>query len=167
MKFLSFALGLSLLILTQKANAQFDENGFKQALKVKKNAYLSEGSFSGGDGANTDFHISQIRLATNPAGYDRVVIEVKPESGRPPFYLVENDPSNKRVQITLYGQPKLDFSSQTAIQQAKKTKQITKLEFVPLLGSDRFTMVIKTQAAVKIEVFELSQPSRIIIDLKP
>ena len=167
MKTFSCILGLSFLFLGQFAQAQFDENGFKQALKVKKNAYLSEGSFSGGDGANTDFHITQIRVAANPAGYDRVVIEVKPENGRPPFYMVENDPSNKRVQVTLYGQPKLDFSSQTAIQQARKTKHITKLEFVTLLGSDRFTMVIKTQAAVKTEVFELTQPSRIIIDLKP
>ena len=160
-------LWLLLFVLTQNAHAQFDENGFKQALKVKKNAYLSEGSFTGGDGANTDFHVSEIRVAANPAGYDRLVIQVKPENGRPPFYLVENDPSNKRVQVTLYGNAKLDFSSQTAIQQAKKTKHVSRLEFIPILGGDRFTFVIHTQVAVKSEVFELNQPSRIIIDLKP
>ncbi len=167
MKLFSVLFGFMILATIQNANAQFDENGFKQALKVKKNAYLSEGSFSGGDGANTDFHVSQIRVAANPAGYDRLVIEVEPASGRPPFYMIENDPSNKRVQVTLYGKAKLDFSSQTALQQAKKTKHISKLEFLPLLGSDRFTFVIKTQVPVKTEVFELSQPSRIIIDLKP
>lgn len=167
MKIFNCLPAFALLLSFQNANAQFDENGFKQALKVKKNAYLAEGSFSGGDGANTDFHVSQVRVAANPAGYDRLVIELKPEAGRPPFYMVENDPSNKRVQVTLYGKAKLDFSSQTAIQQAKKTKHISRLEFLPLLGSDRFTFVIKTQVAVKTEVFELSTPSRIIIDLKP
>ena len=153
--------------------AQLDEAGFKQALKVKKGAYLSEGSFTGGDRASSDFRVTQIRVAANPEGYDRVVIDLggntlgeKSVLARPPFYLVEADSSHKKVNVTVYGKPKLEFSTQSSIQAAKKSKIISKLEFLPLVNSDRWTWTIHTQFPVKTEVFELSDPARIIIDLK-
>ena len=156
------------------ARAQFDDAGFKQALKLKKNAYTGEGSISGGDRATSDFRVSQIRVAANPAGYDRIVLEIEGNEGgekslvsTPPFYLVENDPSNKLVIVTLYGKSKLDFSRQTATQQARKTKYISKLDFLAVVDEDRWTWTIHTQVPVKTEVFELSNPARIIIDLKP
>jgi len=158
---------------SQLAFAQFDAAGFKQALKVKRNAYTGEGSISGGDRASSDFRVAQIRVAANAEGYDRLVIELqgneageKTTLARPPFYLVENDPSNKRLVVTLYGKAKLDFSRQTATQQVKKTK-ISNLDFLPVLDPDRWSFVVHTQVPIKAEVFELSAPARIIIDLKP
>jgi hypothetical protein len=170
---ISLLCALPLLCLAVPAFAQFDEGGFRQALKVKKEVYLTEGSFSGGDRASSDYRITQVRIAANPAGYDRIVIDLsgntmgeKSTLSRPPFYMVELDPSNHKVNVTLYGKPKLDFSTQTAIQSARKTKTISKLDFVPLVNSDRWTWSIQSQAAVKAEVFELTDPARIIIDLK-
>lgn len=161
------------LALSFNAFAQFDEGAFKQALKVKKDAYLSEGAFSGGDRSSSDFRVSQIRIASSPAGYDRVVIDLAGNSlgeksalSRPPFYLVELDQSNHRVNVTLYGKPKLDFSFQSAQQMARKTKTISKLNFIPLVTADRWISSIETQVAVKAEVFELTDPARLIIDLK-
>jgi hypothetical protein len=158
----------------QNAYAQFDAAGFKQALKLKKNVYTSDGSTSGGDRSSSSFRVSQIRVAANPAGYDRLVVEIQGNSGgektsltRPPFYMVENDPSNKRIVVTVYGKAKLDFSRLSAAQQAKKTHTVSKLEYLPVLDSDRWSFVVHTQVPVKSEVFELSEPSRIIIDLKP
>ena len=171
----SLTLILILLsLISFNAHAQFDEAGFKQALKVKKNAYLSEASFSGGDRTHSDFRIAQVRVAANPGGFDRLVVELSGNAGgektsldRPPFFMVENDPSNKRVQVTVYGKAKIDFSAQSAIQQAKKTKFVSHLDFIPLVDADRWTWVIHTQVPVKAEVFELSEPARIIIDVKP
>ena len=156
------------------ALAQFDGAGFRQALKLKKNIYLSEGSLTGGDRSISHFRVAQVRVAANAAGYDRIVLEIQGNESstqskltHPPFYLVENDPDNKRVIITLYGKPTLDFSRQASEQQARKTKHISSLEFLPLVEEDRWTWVIHTQVPVKTEVFELSEPARIIIDLKP
>lgn len=155
------------------AHAQFDDLKFKQALKVKKDFYLSEGSFTGGDRASSDFTVSNVRVASNPAGYDRVVIDLignrqgeKSALARPPFYLVEVDPENKRVLVTLYGQPKLDFSTSTSNQSAKKTKVVSSFEFTPIVSKDRWTWAIHTRHTTKAEVFELTDPARIIIDLK-
>jgi hypothetical protein len=174
MIFTFFSFGKGAVRFGTEAHAQFDDAGFKQALKLKKNAYTSEGSITGGSRETRDFIISQIRVAANPAGYDRIVLEIEGNAGgeksavsAPPFYLVENDPSNKLVIVTLYGKAKLDFSRQMATQQARKAKLISKLDFLAEVTEDRWTWTIHTEVPVRAEVFELSSPARIIIDLKP
>ena len=171
---LRILLILALTLTASSSFAQFDEAGFKQALKVKKGAYLADGSFSGGDRSSSDFRVSNIRVAANPEGYDRLVIDFTGNEGgqkstlaRPPFFMVESESGSKRVNITVYGRAKLDFSSQSAIQSAKKTKHISKIDFIPVVNEDRWIFSIQTQTPVKAEVFELSDPARIIIDLKP
>ena len=155
------------------AHAQFDDLKFKQALRVKKDFYLSDGAFTGGDRASSDFSVSNVRVAANPAGYDRVVIDLsgnhlgeKSNLARPPFYLIEVDSTGRRIIVTLYGKPKLDFSTSSAIQSAHRAKVISEFEFVPLANLDRWTWVIHTREPAKAEVFELMNPARIIIDLK-
>jgi hypothetical protein len=169
---LILALAFS-LFLPRNAHAQFDSENFKQALKLKKEFYLREGSFSGGDRNSSDFRVSDVRIAANPLGFDRVVIDLsgntngeKTKLSRPPFYLVELNPASKMVTITLYGKPKLEFSTSAAMQAARKSKTISKLDFIPLVNEDRWVWTIETQVPVKAEVFELSDPARVIIDLK-
>jgi hypothetical protein len=146
--------------VTVTAHAQFDDLKFKQALKVKKDFYLTEGAFTGGDRTSSDFTVSNVRVAANPAGYDRVVIDIsgnhlgeKSPLARPPFYLVEVDPEGKRILVTLYGLPKLDFSTLSSNQSARKAHVISEFEFVPLANQDRWTWVIHTKQAPKAEVF--------------
>jgi hypothetical protein len=154
-------------------HAQFDDLKFKQALKLKKDFYITDGSITGGDRLSSDFSITNVRIANNPAGYDRIVIDLsgnqlgkKIKLDRPPFYMIQNDSENKRVLVTLYGKPKLDFSTQSSIQSAKKAKHISDIEFIPLTEQDRWTWAIHTKTSAKAEVFELTEPARIIIDLK-
>ena len=163
----------AIFLQSPTANAQFDDLNFKQALKLKKDFYLTEGAFTGGDRSSSDFSVSNVRIANNPAGYDRIVIDLsgnfhgnKSPLNRPPFYLVEADPANKRFIVTLYGKPKLDFSAMGAIQSSMKTKFIKEIEFTPITEQDRWTWSIHTKLQAKAEVFELTEPARIIIDLK-
>ena len=159
-------LALMLLTLLPSAKAQFDESAFRHALKVKKELYIKDGTISGGDRNESDFKVSEVRIAANPSGYDRVVIDFGKNSNLPPYFMVETNSTLKKVTITAFGKAQLDFSSQSAIQAAKKTKSIAKLNFIPLVNADRWTWSIETQDPVKAEVFELSHPARIIIDLK-
>lgn len=160
-------------LMVSPSQAQFDDSGFKQALKVKKNAYLNEGSFTGGDRAQSDFRVQNVRVAANPAGYDRVVVDFAGNDlgeasklARPPYYLVDIDHLNKRVSVTIYGKPKLDFSTQTTLQSVKKAKVLERINFIPMVNADRWTFTIEGKNAFKAEVFELSDPARLIIDLK-
>jgi hypothetical protein len=173
MNFRSLFVLLLGVLFNSLSHAQFDDLNFKQALKLKKDYYLEEGSVTGGDRLSSDFSISNIRVAANPAGYDRVVIDLsggrrgeKSVLERPPFYLIEMDQTNKRVLVTLYGKPKLDFSTTQTIQSAKKSKIISTMEFAPLVNQDRWNWAIHTRNLAKAEVFELTNPARIIIDLK-
>ena len=161
------SLGLvALLVSSSPARAQFDESAFRQALKVKRNVYLAEGAFSGGDRLISDVKVSGVRIASNPAGYDRVVVDFS-KSERAPFFLVENDPSNQRVTVTVYGKVKTDFSTQSAIQAARKTRTLSSVEFLPSVESDRWMFTLSSKNPMKTEVFELTSPARLIIDLKP
>lgn len=169
--FLVLTLAFSASLPT--AQAQVDSLRFKQALKLKKNFYLGDGSFTGGDRASSDFTVSNVRVASNPEGYDRVVIDLsgnrlgeKSKLSRPPFFLVEVDPALKRINVTLYGKPKIDFSTMTALRASRKGTVIKEFEFIPLVEQDRWTWVIHTFQAPKAEVFELTDPARIIIDVK-
>ena len=173
---MTFLLTLVSLISSPLLNtsfAQFDSDGFRQALKVKKNLYLSKGSITGGDRNSSDFSVSNVRVAANPAGYDRFVIDLqgnqlgeKASLARPPFYLVQVDSENKKIIVTLYGKPKLNFSNAIAEKSAQKTKTIHHLDFIPVVTDDRWMFTIETVAPnIKAEVFELSEPARIIIDL--
>jgi hypothetical protein len=168
--FLATILGF---IALPQAHAQFDDLKFKQALKLKKDFYIQDGAITGGDRNSSDFTVTNVRVANNPAGYDRIVIDLagnehgkKTKLDRPPFFLVEADSANKRFLITVYGKPKLDFSAMSSIQSAKKTHTIRDIEFVPITEQDRWTWSINTKSLAKAEVFELTEPARIIIDLK-
>lgn len=157
---------LALFVIPLSARAQFDEAAFRQALRVKRNVYLQEGAVSGGDRLSSDVKISNVRIASNPAGYDRVVVDFS-KLDRPPFFLVENDPGNRRVMVTLYGKVKADFSSQSAIQAARKTRTLSSIDFLPQVEADRYSFALSSKNPMKSEVFELTAPARLIIDLKP
>jgi hypothetical protein len=161
------------LFTDSSALAQVDTENFHQALKLKKNFYLKTGVVSGGDSTSSDFVVKQIRSAKNPEGYDRLVIELSGnEAGgtstlkRPPYYQVQVDSATQSIHATLYGKPKLDFSAQSTVAQAKKTTTIEKINLMPMVDADRWTWTIKTRAGTKAEVFELTDPARIIVDLK-
>ncbi len=148
------------------AQAQFDDTAFRSALKLKKDLYITEGAISGGDRTSSNYKISAIRLAQNPAGYDRIVLDFD-QLKRPPFFMVENLGVAKKLVVTVYGRPKLDFSTQSSMQAAKKTRTVSAIEFIPLVDIDRFQFSLSTKSPIKSEAFELSDPARIIIDLKP
>ena len=165
--------GILFLAISSPAFAQFKSENFRQALKLKKEFYLKDGTFTGGDRNSADFRVKDIRIAQSPAGYDRVVLELsgnakgeKISLSRPPFYLIELNSTARLITITLYGKPKLEFSIPNALQATRKSKTITKVNFIPLVNEDRWIWTIETQVPVKTEVFELSDPARIILDLK-
>lgn len=172
LKLIIVALALA-VTLKMEARAQFDDSSFRSSLKLKKGVYLGDGAFTGGDRSHTNFRIQNIRIASNPAGYDRVVFDFAgnhkgeaSELARPPYYLVDVDGLNKRVLVTLYGRPQLDFSMLTTTQAAKKSKTLTGVQFLPVVHSDRWIMVIDSKKAVQVEAFDLSQPARLILDFK-
>ncbi len=173
-----FALSLTALICisaaqVDTAHAQVDTQNFHSALKLKKGVYRSTGVITGGHRDSSDFRIQTIRIAENPEGYTRIVMELygnrdgeKSTLQYPPYFQVQILSDLNQARITLYGKPKLEFSTTAAMQSSKKTKAIKNIEFLPLVENDRWTWTINTKSKIQAEVFELSSPARIIVDLK-
>jgi hypothetical protein len=162
-----------LICLTAFADIPWDDSDVRQALMTKKNVLLGAGSFTGGDGALEDFRVTGLRAGRSPEGYDRFVIDlIGNEKGsasplnRAPRFHVENIPATKKVVITLFGRPKLETSIASGQSSIRKTKFIQDMQAYPVLDDGTWTLALKTTEPVRTEVFELSQPSRIIIDLK-
>lgn len=166
-------IGLGFVFFNLTAIAQVDTSAFHQALKIKKELYYNNGAITGGDRGFADFRITQIRMSSSPEGFDRVVLDfsgnnngAKVPLAHPPYYQVEVNGSQKVIHITLYGKPKLEFSTTAVTKAAKRTKNISKVELLPVVEQDRWTFSLRTQPGVKVEVFELTDPARLILDLK-
>lgn len=138
----------------------------------KSKSYVGNGVIVGGDWAVDDFTVSGVRRATN-AGYERVVIDLEGNRGgeavlvdRPPYYHVAISPESKRVVVTIMGKPRLGFDPSKVSAAFKKSALVNKVELLPLVERDRWSFVMDLKRAGSVEVFELSKPTRIILDLQ-
>lgn len=132
----------------------------------KSDAYIQDGLFVGGDRVVQDVVIKDLRRAMNPAGYERIVIDLEGSSARTPYYQIAVNRDEKRLILTIWGHPKLSSNPQKIIGAFKKSAHIDSIEFYPQVEDDFMTIVMNLKSTQPVEAFELSAPSRIIIDLK-
>lgn len=138
----------------------------------KTKFYLKDGIFVGGDRAIESVIVKDIRRASN-AGFDRIVVDLEGLSkgepaafNRPPYYQVAVSPDERRMVFTVFGQPKILFDAKKVIQVLKKSPAIQSVELLPKIEDDSWTFVLGFKTGRPVEVFELSNPTRIIIDVK-
>lgn len=139
----------------------------------KKSAhYIDDGLITGGDRAIDEVEVKDVRRAKNK-GFDRWVIDLdgtrrgEPTAiGRPPFYQIALNQDEKRMVVTIFGNPRLGFNSQKVVAQLKKSTGVSNVELLPKVEDDSWTFAVSFKEPRPIEVFELNNPVRIIIDLK-
>ena len=138
----------------------------------KTQTYIKDGLITGGDQAIKDVIVKDIRRARNLL-FERIVIDLEGNQGgepaeiqRPPFYQVAVNPEEKRLVFTLWGKPKLAFDAQKVQAAFKKSEWIKTMELYPVVDGDSWTFALEMRSVQGVEVFELSDPVRIIIDIK-
>lgn len=138
----------------------------------KTNLYIQDGMFVGGDRAIDGVVVKDIRRAAND-GFDRFVIDLEGSAQgdaaaiqRPPYYQVSVTADEERMLVTLWGKPKLNFDAKKVIAQFKKSSVVSHLELLPKLDPQSWTFVMGLKGNRSVEVFELSNPVRIIIDVR-
>jgi hypothetical protein len=138
----------------------------------KSKTYIRGGVIVGGDWAIDDFAVTGIRRAAN-SGFERIVVDLDGNRAgepaaldRPPYYHVSIMPELKRLVVTVVGKPKiaLDPAKITAV--FKKSQTVSKVELLPMVEKDRWSFVLHLKQATGVEVFELTKPTRIILDLQ-
>lgn len=172
--FMGISLGILWLQLGAHSLAWCDlrpEKVFLADDKKTKN-YIKDGLITGGDQTTHDFTIKDIRHAKN-SDYERLVIDI--DTGHPaettpiahaPYYQVAITPDEKRLVVTLYGKPKLSFNAKKVAEAFKRSAKVQKINLLPLLDDESWTFSFDMKSGHPVEVFELSNPIRIILDIK-
>lgn len=143
----------------------------------KTSHYVKEGLISGGDGSVQNVVLKDLRFSKNNAvqgvPFERLVLDIDVKSmpdgvaiPRPPFYQVDLTPELKRVVVTVFGSVKLGLNPAKSVRLLRASSTIERLEFLPQVLKDRWSFVLYLKKPIGIEVFELSQPTRVILDLR-
>jgi len=169
-------LGLGLLIVSffvcGAAQSDLRSDKVHVADTKKNNYYIKEGLFVGGDKAIDEVTVREIRRANSPQ-FERVVIDLEgTEMGesaaipRPPFYQVAVSPDEKRLVITVWGKPRLGFDARKTVAAFKKSANFTSVSLLPKVEDDSWSFVMNLKSGRPVEVFELTQPVRVIVDVQ-
>ncbi len=137
----------------------------------KTQAQVRDGLIIGGDRAIHPVIVKDIRFS-NQKELERVVIDLEgTQNGepaaipRPPYFQVEVNPNQKRIGVSVWGNPELRFDSKKITTAFKKSNLLESVDLLPKLEDEVWTFSLPLKSAVNVEVFELTQPVRIIIDL--
>lgn len=168
--FLFGLLGLTFVFLTALADLKPEKIHIAEAKKT--GFYIQDGLFTGGDKTIQDSVVRDIRRGPNK-GFERVVIELSGNAGgenqtlqRPPYYQVAVSPEESRLAFTIWGNPKVDFDTKQMVAKFKSSAVIQNVSLYPKLEKENWTFVFEMKPGHSVEVFELSNPARIIVDIK-
>jgi hypothetical protein len=169
----SLLIGIAVLSVSfVSARAEVKPDKVRTADAKKTKAYITDGVIIGGDKSMDDVAIRDIRRATN-AGFERVVIDIHSSQtansaaiSRPPYYQVAVTSDESRVLFTIWGKPRLDFDSKKVIAAFKKSAVVKNLVLLPRVEEDSWTFAIELKGGRPVEVFELSNPVRLIMDIR-
>jgi hypothetical protein len=138
----------------------------------KAGVYVDDGIYAGGDHAIEDVNTQDIRRASN-RGFERIVIDLTGTSEgesvaipRPPYYQVSISPDEQRVLVTLWGNPKLSFNARKVLREFSRSPSVKKIDLYPKLEADSWTFALELKSARPVEVFDLANPVRIILDIR-
>ncbi len=159
-------------LLTSNAGADIRPEKVFVAEAKKTKFYIKEGLITGGDHAINDVTVKDIRHAAN-SDFERIVLDLEGNQNhesvaiqRPPYYQLAVHPLQKRVDMTLWGRPKLAFDPQKVIHAFKKSAVVQKMILLPRLEDESWTFAFMLKSESPIEVFELTNPLRVIIDIQ-
>ncbi|MCM2323209.1 MAG: hypothetical protein NDJ90_08095 [Oligoflexia bacterium] len=166
-------LVLGLACLGPQALADVKPEKVHLADSRKTDAYVRDGLITGGDSEINEFIVKDIRRAANPGGFERIVIDLEGNRNgdpvaipRAPYYQVAVNPDEQRIVFSIYGRPKLGFDGQKVASMFRKSASVGNLLLLPVVEDGIWTFSMDLKAGKPVEVFELSEPVRIIIDIR-
>ena len=160
------------LLPALSASASIRQDKIRVAELKKTEAYVYDGLIVGGDKAISDVVVKDIRRAENGA-FERVVLDIvgtrqgeAPAIQRPPYYQIAVSPDEKRLVFTVFGRPRLEFDATKVKAAFKKSRMVSNVLLYPRLDDDSWTFAFELKNGRAVEAFELSNPVRIIVDIR-
>ncbi len=137
----------------------------------KTKTQIKDGLIIGGDRAIDQVVIKDIRFSSQ-AGFERIVIDLEGTRNgetmaipRPPYFQIEVSPAQKRIGVSVWGRPELRFNARKVHAVFKKSALLKGISLLPKIEDDFWTFALPIKSDTTVEVFELTQPVRIIMDI--
>lgn len=163
-------LFLAALLLPSLSRA-FSPSEAIPAEPVKRNVYASDVVVSGGDALADPVSLAGVRWAKNPAGYERVVVDLAGEGGgweskAPPYFQVGHDSRSGTIDLSIRGVSRRALTGAALSKAMARSSLIAQAYLAPGLEGDLASLELKTRAPVDLESFYLLNPPRIVIDVR-
>ncbi|MGE4231893.1 MAG: hypothetical protein AB7F43_01060 [Bacteriovoracia bacterium] len=139
------------------------------ATKAKTGKYISEGVITGGAKELRSVVLKDIRRAQSKDGFERVVFDLGSEQGQTnslPYYQVQMSAKQNKVVLSFWADVSYRYSAEKVKSTFKKSKHVKVLNVVPRVEDGLSIIELFLVGTSKVEAFELSNPSRVILDLK-
>lgn len=141
------------------------------AEQVKRNTYVSDAVVSGGDALANPVILTGVRWAKNPAGYERLVVDMAGEGAGwetkvPPYFQVGHDSRSSAINVSLRGVSERIVSTAALEKATARSSLISQAYLAPGVEGDLAALEFKTRAPVDVESFYLVNPPRIVIDVR-
>lgn len=161
-----------LTLLSPLATAAFSPNEVIVAEQVKRNVYVSDSMIYGGDALANPVNLASVRWARNPAGYERLVVDLSGEGAGweakvPPYFQVGHDSRGGAISLSIRGVSRRDLSADALTRAVAKSSLISQAYLAPGLEGDLAALEFRTRSPVDVESFFLVNPPRIVIDVRP
>lgn len=155
------------------ASPAWGASPYKRSLHEKKNAYLSDGVFIGGRAQVQGVALLGVRRAFSPKSeLERVIVslgdrEAKPLSDQVGYFQASMDPANRRMVLDI-AQMQLSKVSEAQVQRLfRKSPNVASVEFTMDPQDKAASMVVNFKRPMRLEVFQLRKPARIVLDMTP
>lgn len=160
----------ALLSLSTPAFA-FAPNEVIPAEQVKRNVYVSDQVIAGGDALANPVNLNGVRWAKNPAGYERVVVDLAGEGNGwetkvPPYFQVGHDGTSSSIDVSIRGVSQRNVTASALSKSLSRSSLISSAYLAPNVEGDLASLEFKTRAPVDVESFYLVNPPRIVIDVR-
>lgn len=164
-------LTAAILFSTSYQALAFSPSEVIAAEPVKRNVYVSDSVISGGDALANPVNLNGVRWAKNPAGYERVVVDLAGEGTGwetkvPPYFQVGHDSSASTIDVSIHGVSQRNVTNGALAKAFSRSSLLAQAYLAPNLEGDLASLELKTRTPVDVESFYLVNPPRIVIDVR-
>ena len=164
-------LGLATVSIAAFASVHPSER--HEAGGAKTNRYISAGFFAGGEHTVTSAKLKDIRRGKQSGGFERIVFDLEAQADDKeavPYFQVQAAPEEGRFIMSIWANVLYDFDSTRVSKTFTKSEHFKRINVIPRLEEGltiiEFTIAPETgKQPPKFEVFRLSHPARIIMDV--
>jgi hypothetical protein len=164
-----------LVLLALAGPSVFAASTYKKSLDVKRNEYLRDGVFIGGQAGTGASLLGLRRTYSGKLQTERVIVDLGDKDANPSgtqvgYFQVSMDAKNQRVILDL-AQLMISKVNERQIQETFQKSPYVKSTELTLDPEDHAaTLVLNLKGPMKLEVFQIrkaKKPGRVVMDLKP